>query len=173
MVFDGSMDFRPNVDAVLWFASEVWPHMRRARPEARFYVVGRNPTAQVRQLASLPGITVTGAVEDTRPWVACAAVYVVPMRMGGGVRLKLLQAMAMERGIVCTPMGAEGVPVRHGRELLLAGSPEAFARSALDLMSDPDRRAALGRAARRLVTARYDWSVLLPALDGIYPRLQP
>jgi polysaccharide biosynthesis protein PslH len=173
LVFDGSMDFRPNVDAVIWFASEVWPLIRRARPEARFYVVGRNPALQVRGLAGLPGVTVTGAVEDPRPWVARAAVYVVPMRMGGGVRLKLLQAMAMQRAIVSTPMGAEGVAVKHGRELLLAASPEAFARSALGLMLDPERRADLGRAARELVVSRYEWTALLPALDRVYPRLDP
>jgi glycosyltransferase involved in cell wall biosynthesis len=173
LVFDGSMDFRPNVDAAVWFASEVWPLIRRGRPEARFYVVGRNPAPQVRGLARLPGVTVTGAVEDPRPWVARAGVYVVPMRMGGGVRLKLLQAMAMERAIVSTPMGAEGVEVMHGRELLLATSPQAFARSVLGLMPDPERRARLGRAARELVVSRYNWSALLPALDRIYPGLDP
>jgi polysaccharide biosynthesis protein PslH len=169
LVFDGSMDFRPNIDAALWFASEVWPLIRQARPDARFYIVGRNPAPSVLHLASLPGIAVTGSVEDPRPWVAKAAVYVVPMRMGGGVRLKVLQAMAMERAIVSTPMGAEGLPVEHGREMLLAASPEAFARSALDLMADPERRAVIGRAARDLAASRYDWSVLLPTLDRVYP----
>ncbi|MFL5734160.1 MAG: glycosyltransferase [Chloroflexia bacterium] len=169
LVFDGSMDFRPNVDAALWFASEVWPLIREARPGARFYIVGRNPAPQVLRLADVPGITVTGPVDDPRPWVEKAAVYVVPMRMGGGVRLKVLQAMALERAIVSTPMGAEGVNVRHGREMLLATSPDVFARSTLDLMSNPARRAALGSAARHLAVSRYDWRVLLPALDQIYP----
>jgi sugar transferase (PEP-CTERM/EpsH1 system associated) len=173
LVFDGSMDFRPNIDAATWFAHEVWPRIKQARPDARFYIVGRNPVPQVLHLASLPGITVTGSVEDARPWVAKANVYVVPMRMGGGVRLKILQAMAMERAIVSTPMGAEGVPVEQGREMLLAASPEAFAQSAIRLMSDPERRAVLGRAARSLAVSHYDWSVLLPTLDRIYPRLDP
>jgi sugar transferase (PEP-CTERM/EpsH1 system associated) len=169
LVFDGSMDFRPNVDAALWFVNEAWPRIRQEKPGARFYIVGRNPAPEVLRLGNRLGITVTGAVEDPRPWVARAGVYVVPMRMGGGVRLKVLQAMAMERAIVSTPMGAEGIAVKHGREMLLAGAPETFARSVIDLMSDPERRAMLGRAARALAVSQYDWRVLLPLLDAIYP----
>ena len=168
LVFDGTMDFRPNVDAVLWFAAEVWPLIRAERPESRFYIVGRSPAPEVAALGSTPGITVTGAVDDPRPWVAGATVYVVPMRMGGGVRLKLLQAMAMERAVVSTPMGAEGVAAEHGTHLLVAHTPQAFARATLSLLSDPQRRASLGRSARRLVAGLYSWPTLLPRLDTLY-----
>ena len=169
VVFDGSMDFRPNVDAALWFAARVWPYVVEERTAARFFIVGRHPTPSVQTLGKLSGITVTGAVEDPRPWVAGAAVYVVPMRMGGGVRLKLLQAMSMQRAIVSTPMGAEGVPVEHGQHVLIARSPQGFARSVLDLLSERARRDSLGLAARELVASRYAWPILLPTLDRIYP----
>ncbi len=168
LVFDGTMDFRPNVDAVLWFASEVWPHVRRARPDAQFYIVGRNPSAEVLALGRRPGITVTGAVDDTRGWVAGATVYVVPMRMGGGVRLKVLQAMAMGCAIVSTPMGAEGITVQDGKEMLFAPTAVGFSRAVLRLLQDAELRAALGSAARRTAVTRYAWERLLPVLDEVY-----
>ncbi len=168
LVFDGSMDFRPNVDAVIWFVQEVWPRVKARRPQAEFYIVGRNPLPAVEALGNLPGITVTGAVLDTRPWVARATVYVVPMRMGGGVRLKVLQAMAMGCAIVSTPMGAEGIEVSHNREMVLARSASDFVQSVLLLLANAPRRATLGRAAQQLAMSRYAWDVLLPALDGVY-----
>jgi glycosyltransferase involved in cell wall biosynthesis len=169
LVFDGTMDFRPNVDAAVWFAGEIWPLIRSERPHAHFYIVGRNPSPQVLALANRPGITVTGVVDDPRPWVAGASAYVVPLRMGGGTRLKVLQAMAMERAIVSTPVGAEGIELENGRHMVLANSPGEIARATLDLLSDPSRRETLGRAARELVAERYAWRVLLPRLDSIYP----
>ena len=169
VVFDGTMDFRPNVDAVVWFAHKVWPLVRVERPPAHFFIVGRHPTPQVQALGDLPGITVTGAVDDVRPYVAAAKVYVVPVRVGGGTRLKLLQAMAMGCAIVSTSVGAEGVQVEHGRHLLIADAPQQFAQAVLSLLSDEARRQSLGMAARRLVTTRYTWQKLLPTLDAIYP----
>ena len=171
LIFDGTMDFRPNVDAVLWFAAEVWPRIRAERSDARFFIVGRNPSPQVLSLGETPGITVTGTVEDPRPWVASADVYVVPMRMGGGVRLKVLQALAMECAVVSTPMGAEGIAVTHNEHLLLASIAQDFAQAILTLLDDPMRRAALGTAARDLVSTRYAWDALLPTLDSLYTRV--
>jgi glycosyltransferase involved in cell wall biosynthesis len=170
LVFDGSMDFRPNVDAARWMVGEVWPLIRQERPRAQVYIVGRNPSEAVRSLAEEPGIHVTGEVDDTRRWVGAAAVYVVPMRMGGGVRLKVLQAMAMERAIVSTPMGAEGITVHDGGDIVLAARAQDFARAVLDLLSDPERRSALGREARELAVKQYAWEKLLPTLDKLYPR---
>lgn len=169
LVFDGTMDFRPNVDAVLWFAKDVWPMIRAERPHVRFYIVGRTPAPEVMALSEDPGIIVTGMVDDTRPWVAGSEVYVVPMRMGGGVRLKVLQAMSMERAIVSTPMGAEGIAVRPGKDMLLTFSPRGFANAVLLLLSDRDRRRALGTSARELVTNLYSWDSLMPTLDELYP----
>jgi sugar transferase (PEP-CTERM/EpsH1 system associated) len=168
LVFDGTMDFRPNIDAVLWFASEVWPLVRAERPHSRFYIVGRNPAPEVLALSEDTGIIVTGAVDDTRPWVAGAEVYVVPMRMGGGVRLKVLQAMSMACAIVSTPMGAEGIALRPGKDMLITFSAKGFANAILLLLSARDRRLALGRSARELVTSLYSWDSLLPVLDEIY-----
>lgn len=169
LVFDGTMDFRPNVDAVLWFASHIWPRVQAGRPNARFYIVGRNPAPDVIALANRPGIVVTGGVPDTRGWVAGASVYVVPMRMGGGVRLKVLQAMAMGCAVVSTPMGADGISVRPGTDLLLARRPDDFAATTLALLEDTDLRARLGRAARERVSNLYAWDNLLPVLDAVYP----
>ena len=169
VVFDGTMDFRPNVDAVLWFAQEVWPLVRAERPHAHFYVVGRNPAPEVLALSDDPGIIVTGMVDDTRPWVTGCEVYVVPMRMGGGVRLKVLQAMSLECAIVSTPMGAEGISVRPGKDMLLTFSPKGFANAILLLLSDPNRRRSLGASARELVSSLYSWDSLLPVLDELYP----
>ncbi|MEO6458480.1 MAG: glycosyltransferase family 4 protein [Chloroflexia bacterium] len=168
LVFDGTMDFRPNVDAVLWFAGNVWPLIKTERPGARFFIVGRNPSPQVLSLSETPGITVTGTVDDPRPWVASADVYVVPMRMGGGVRLKVLQAMSMGCAVVSTPMGADGIDVQHNKHLLLANSASDFAQATLTLLDDPAHCAALGTAARTLVSTRYAWDALLPTLDHLY-----
>ncbi|HKP53717.1 MAG TPA: glycosyltransferase family 4 protein [Chloroflexia bacterium] len=170
LVFDGSMDFRPNVDAVQWFVGEVWPLIMAEHSGARFYIVGRNPTREVLALGSTPGITVTGTVDDPRSWVAAATLYVVPMRIGGGVRLKVLQAMAMGCALVSTPVGAEGIAVQHGKEVLIAGSARSFAQATLSLLSDAQHRAALGYAARETAVARYAWQTLLPTLDRAYPR---
>jgi sugar transferase (PEP-CTERM/EpsH1 system associated) len=169
LVFTGKMDFRPNVDAVLWFARRVLPRIRQSVPQARLWVVGQRPHRRLAPLRHDPAITVTGWVEDVRPYIAGAVLYVAPLRMGGGTRLKLLEAMAMERALVATSLGAEGFPVTDGQELLLADDPESYAEAVVTLLQDPDRRTALGRAARAFVQARYDWKVLVPRLESIYP----
>jgi sugar transferase (PEP-CTERM/EpsH1 system associated) len=168
LVFTGKMDFRPNVDAVLWFAKEVLPRVRERVPDVRFWVVGQRPHPRLAALRKDPVITLTGSVEDTRPYIAGAAVYVAPLRIGGGTRLKLLEAMAMARAVVATRLGAEGYEVRDGRELLLADDAETFAAAVVSLLRDPARREALGRAARRFVERHYDWSVLAPRVEALY-----
>jgi glycosyltransferase involved in cell wall biosynthesis len=162
------MDYRPNVDAVMWFAAEIWPRIRAARPEARCLVVGQKPTQSVQALAGQAGVTVTGAVEDTRPYISGAGAYVAPLRLGGGTRFKLLEAMALGRPVISTTVGAEGFPVTSGRELLIADSPVDFAQAVLRVLADRGLGRALGEAGRAFVRAHYDWRVIVPKLETVY-----
>jgi sugar transferase (PEP-CTERM/EpsH1 system associated) len=168
VVFTGKMDYRPNVDAALWFAREILPLIRARRPEMQFYMVGQKPLTPLRKLDGRGGIVVTGLVDDARPYVAGAAVYVAPLRMGGGTRFKLLEAMALSRPIVSTRLGAEGFEVHAGRELLLADSPSAFAEAVLTLLDQPLQAQTLARAGYAFVKAGYDWSVIMPRLEAAY-----
>lgn len=165
LVFTGSMDWLPNEDAVLFFCRHILPIIRAAEPEARLSIVGRAPTPAVRKLAEDMGIVVTGRVDDVRPHVKEAAVYVVPLRIGGGTRLKIFEAMAMGKAVVSTTIGAEGLPVASGVHLLVADEPHAFARAVVSLMRDVERRRALEAAARGLVVERYDWSAVAGELE--------
>jgi glycosyltransferase involved in cell wall biosynthesis len=164
------MDFRPNVDAVLWFAREVLPLVRREAPGTRFWVVGKDPHPRLAPLAQEPGIEMTGWVEDVRPYIAAAGIYVIPLRIGGGTRLKVLEAMAMGKAIVSTTLGCEGFDLVPGQELVLADAPHDFARAVLDLMANAERRERLGRAARRFAGSRYDWRTIVPKLERVYSR---
>ena len=168
LAFTGKMDFRPNVDAVLWFVQEVLPLLRLSNPDLRFWVVGQNPHPRLASLADHPGVVVTGRVEDVRPYIAAAGVYVVPLRIGGGTRLKVLEAMAMGKAIVSTRLGCEGFDLVPDQELAIADTPAEFASAVLALLGDPDRRERIGRAARRFAGSRYDWSVIVPRLEKVY-----
>lgn len=168
-VFTGKMDFRPNIDAMAWFCAQVWPLVRASRPDATLAIVGRDPAPRVAALGDArQGITVTGAVPDTRPYIADAGVVVVPLRVGGGTRLKVLEAMAMARPIVATHLAVEGLDLAAGVEARLADDPAAFAAHVVALMADPAARAALGAAARRRVERDFAWSALVPRLAGLY-----
>lgn len=169
IVFTGTLDFRPNVDAVLWFVQEVLPLIRARHPAARFVVVGRSPAPVVRALHNGTTVEIAPDVADVRPYIASAAAYVIPMRMGGGIRLKLLEALAMQAPVVSTTMGAEGVPeLRNGEHLALADTPADFAAAVLRLLDDPAAGRRMGAAGRALVTARYEWQVIVPRLEEIY-----
>ncbi len=165
LVFIGSMDWLPNVDAVTHFAREILPRIRGAEPNVTFSIVGRAPTPAVQQLAELPGVEVTGRVDDIRPYLASAAVNVVPLRIGGGTRLKIYEAMAAGRATVSTRIGAEGLPTEHGRHLLLADDAAAFADAVVALLRNADERRTLASNARALVTSRYDWSIAATHLE--------
>ncbi|MBN1954743.1 MAG: glycosyltransferase [Anaerolineae bacterium] len=170
LVFTGKMDYRPNVDAVLWFARRVLPAVRRVVPQAHLWVVGQRPHRRLEPLRGDPGVTLSGRVDVIQPYIAGAAVYVAPLRMGGGTRLKLLEALAMERAVVATRLGAEGFPLTDGRELVLADDPQTFAAAVIGLLQEPERRAMLGRAGRAFVAGRYDWRALIPRLEQAYVR---
>jgi glycosyltransferase involved in cell wall biosynthesis len=171
LVFTGKMDYRPNIDAALWFAREILPRVRRAQPAARLAIVGQKPVPALAALAGQEGIDVLGGVPDIRPHIADSAVYVAPLRMGGGTRFKLLEAMALGRPIVSTTIGAEGFDVQSGRELLLADSPEALADCVLKILADPALAARLVSQARSFVAAYYDWAAIIPNLLGLHQSL--
>ncbi len=173
LVFTGTMDFRPNVDAVLWFAQEVLPRVQARVEDARFFAVGQRPHRRLDVLRGDPAVALTGFVEDTRPYIAGAAVYVVPLRMGGGTRFKILEALAMGKAVVSTTLGAEGFPVTHGRDLLLADEAEDFAQAVISLLNAPERRESLGRAGRAFIEARYDWRVIVPLVERAYESPNP
>lgn len=173
LLFTGKMDFRPNIDAVLWFGKYVLPLIQAQRPGTTFAIVGQRPHLRLDVLRDLPGVTITGYVDDVRPYLAGAKVYVAPLRVGGGTRLKLLEAMMMGKPIVATTLGAEGFPVVNGQELILADEPERFAREALDLLDNPARRTKLGGVGRAFAQANYGWDALIPQLEKIYHDRRP
>jgi glycosyltransferase involved in cell wall biosynthesis len=165
LVFTGSMDWLPNEDAMTFFCRDVLPLIRAEEPRVTLSIVGRAPTPAVRALANDRGVLVTGTVDDVRPHVGKAAVYVVPLRIGGGTRLKIFEAMAMGKAVVSTAVGSEGLPVVHDQHLLIADRPREFADAVLSLLRDGGRRQRLEAAARSLVVERYDWSAVAGQLD--------
>ncbi|MDA8219859.1 MAG: glycosyltransferase [Dehalococcoidales bacterium] len=168
VVFTGTMDFRPNVDAVVWFTRSVFPLVRHELSDARFVVVGNSPAPAVRQLASLPGVEVTGPVPDVRPYLTASAVYAVPMRIGGGVRLKVLEAMAAGIPVVSTSLGCAGTTAEAGRHFLRADREDDFARAVVGVLRREGALAEMVREARELVEARYHWGHLCPLLAAVY-----
>ncbi|MCB8945723.1 MAG: glycosyltransferase [Ardenticatenaceae bacterium] len=167
LVFSGKMDYRPNVDAVLWFAAEVWPLICAERPSTTWAIVGQKPHPRLEAVQGLPGVTVTGWVEQVQPYLAGAQVIVMPFRIGSGTRLKLIEAMAAGKAIVSTPIGAEGFPIEHDGELLLAETAEEMATAVLELLYHPQQRLRLGRAAQQFAQ-RYDWRQVVPLFEKIY-----
>src|SRR5678809_1787807 len=139
----------------LYFTDAILPRIRAQIPDVSFTVVGRNPGSHLSSLARL-GMTVTGTVADVRPHIDEAALYVVPLRAGGGTRLKIFEALAMAKAVVSTGVGAEGLPVTHGEHVMLADEPRTFARAVIRMFRDLDRLRRLEAAARALVVARYD-----------------
>lgn len=173
LVFTGAMEYRPNVDAVVWFADEVLPRIHAALPAVLFAVVGAKPTKAVLRLAERPGIVVTGRVPDVRPWLAHATLTVAPLRIARGVQNKVLEAMAMARPVLCTSAAAVGIDAVPERDLVVADDAPAFAAAALALLNDPCRREALGLAGRRRVEAAYDWRCKLAELDQALAATKP
>ncbi|HEY3289735.1 MAG TPA: glycosyltransferase, partial [Anaerolineae bacterium] len=147
LVFTGKMDFRPNIDAMMWFGQAVFPLIKARAPAAHLWIVGQQPGPRLDVLRADPAITITGAVDDVRPFIAGAQVYIAPLRVGGGTRFKLLEAMAMRRPIVSTSLGCEGFPVASGRELLIGDTPEAFAEQVVRLFNDDSLCAELTERA--------------------------
>lgn len=160
LVFTGSMDWLPNEDGMLYFVREILPRIRRVEPEVTLSIIGRAPTLAVKRLAEENGIQVTGRVDDVRPHVAKGEVYIVPLRIGGGTRLKIFEAMSMAKAVVSTTVGAEGLPVTTGRDLVIADEPARFAHAVVHLIRDAETRRRIESAARQLVVEQYDWGAV-------------
>src|SRR5512138_710124 len=158
LVFSGSMDWHPNEDAVCYFADEILPRIRVDIPGASFTIVGRNPSARVRELATRPGIVVTGTLDDVRPSIAEGSVYVVPLRTRSGTRIKIFESLSIAKAVVSTSVGAEGLALESGRHFLAADTAHDFAHAVTRLLRDPARRRSLGDAGRALVESSYSWS---------------
>jgi sugar transferase (PEP-CTERM/EpsH1 system associated) len=158
IVFTGSMDWLPNEDAIVYFMREIMPLIKARLPDATMTVVGRNPPRALADLSKEdPSLTITGRVDDVRPYIERAAAYVVPLRIGGGTRLKIFEAMAMEKAVVSTTVGAEGLPLSDGVELLLADEPGMFADAVVKVLTDSPYASALGQRAAAAVRQNYGW----------------
>jgi len=166
LVFTGAMDYWPNIDAVTWFAEEIFPLVRERHPEVTFFIVGSNPSADVSKLGARPGIHVTGRVADVRPYLAHATAAVVPMRIARRIQNKVLEAMAMGRPVVTTPEGFEGIKAIPGTELLVAADSRAFAEATVRAVEDPSV-ATMGSAARQRVLDDFSWPAKLEAIDRL------
>lgn len=170
IVFTGLMRYRPNADAVISFVREILPRIRRVRPEAVFTIVGSGVPPEVARLAG-PNVIVTGTVEDVRPYVARSAVFVVPLRMGSGTRLKVLEGLAMGKAMVSTKLGCEGIAVRDGEHLLIADEPADFARAVLRLFDARNEAAELRAHGRALIEREYSWRSIYGHLELFYEGL--
>jgi len=168
LVFTGSMDYLPNEDAMLYFAEAILPKIAEAIPRVRLTVVGRDPGPRLRELAnSNTRILVTGAVDDVRPYIARAACFIVPMRIGGGTRLKIFEAMSMAKPVVSTSVGAEGLPVSDGVDCMLADDPVMFAKRVVEVMSDRAAADRIGEQARVHVSAKFSWEAVTTEFSDI------
>lgn len=159
LVFLGSMDWMANIDGTLFFVQEILPLVRAQFPDVTFTIVGRNPPPRIKQLEEA-GIRVTGTVDDVRPYLAEAAVMVVPLRVGGGTRIKIFEGMASGIPVVSTRIGAEGLPVTHGKNILLADSPQDQATQIISLFKSPDKAETIGADGRHLVETKFGWSAV-------------
>jgi sugar transferase (PEP-CTERM/EpsH1 system associated) len=165
IVFTGQMDYRPNIDAVTWFAQAVLPRVRAQHPQARFAIVGRAPDDAVRALGAQPGVVVTGEVADVRGWLAAADVVVAPLRIARGVQNKVLEAMAMARPVVASTAAAEGID--HAGCVAVAGDASAYASAVCALLANPAEAERIGREARAQVQRRYGWAAQLAPLEAL------
>jgi glycosyltransferase involved in cell wall biosynthesis len=167
LIFFGAMNYYPNTDGAVYFAREVLPRLHARFPDLRLRIVGPCGPGPVMDLRS-DRVDVTGFVDDLRPEIERATIVIAPLRMGGGTRLKILEGMALGKPIVSTSIGAEGLDVVHGRDMLIADTPEVFAAEIGRVLTDPELAAGLGRAARQTAEARYSWRAAAAELESFY-----
>ncbi len=166
LVFSASMDWRPNVDGMLYFLDKIWPLVLELFPDSTLTIVGRSPMKVLKdKIANLESVTLTGTVKDVRPYIENASVYIVPLRIGGGSRLKILEAFSMRKPVVSTSVGAEGLEVESGRDLIIADDPHTFVSAIERLFQDSVLRERLGGEGRTLVEAKYQWEILSEKLE--------
>ena len=171
LVFTGSMDWLPNEDAIRYFTEQIMPRIKQSVPDVTLTVVGRDPYPGLVELSKQdPSVIVTGRVEDVRPYMDEAAVYIVPLRIGGGTRLKIYEAMAMAKPIVSTSIGAEGLPVTYGTEIVLADTPESFADAVVKLLHDQDLANTIGQRAATRVRKEFGWNTVAESFAAICER---
>lgn len=167
----GTMYWPPNVEGMHWFHEKVWPQVRAQVPQARLTLIGKNPPESLRALAANPNVEVTGYVDDLTPYLAETAVFVVPLHAAGGMRVKIVDAWCWGLPIISTAIGAEGIDLGDGENLLIADAPEEFARAVVTVLQEPQVQARLRANGRRWVEERYDWRRVYPAWDEVYARL--
>jgi sugar transferase (PEP-CTERM/EpsH1 system associated) len=170
IVFVGRMDYPANEDGVRWFCRQVLPFVQAQRPDTLLQIVGKYPSKEVKQLAS-PRVEVTGFVEDVRPFLKAATVCIIPLRVGGGTRLKILEGWAMGKAIVSTSVGAEGLTIKPEQDILIANDPRGFARQIVRALESPELRKSLGRAGRSVVESRYGWNMIGKCLEAVYEHI--
>ena len=171
LIYIGSMDWYPNEDAVGFFADEVLPRIQESVSDVRFSIVGGNPSARVQKLAERKGVVVTGRVPEIKPYFAEATVFVVPLRIGSGTRLKILEALAMGKAIVSTSVGAEGLDLKDGEEIFIADEPTALADAVTRLLTDAPLRRRIGKNGRARVERDYDWRSIGEKLHSLYTKI--
>jgi glycosyltransferase involved in cell wall biosynthesis len=171
LVFTGKMDYRPNVDAMLWFTEEIFPRIKTQILDAKLVIVGQKPHERLSHLQTMTDVIITGWVKSVSPYLRAASVYIAPLRMGSGTRLKLLEAMACECAIVATSTASAGLRDETRRAMIVADSAQELTEAIVELLSDPQRREQLGVLARQQVTRYYDWSTLIPQLLNVYTEI--
>lgn len=171
LIYIGSMDWYPNEDAVTFFADEVFPRIQENVPDVKFSIVGGNPSARVQKLAAREGVVVTGRVPEIKPYFAEATVFVVPLRIGSGTRLKILEGLAMGKAIVSTSVGAEGLDLKDDEEIFIADEPTAFSEAVSQLLKDPSLRRTVGENGRARVERDYDWRSIAEKLHLLYTNI--
>jgi glycosyltransferase involved in cell wall biosynthesis len=169
IIYTGGMNMFANSDAVMHLLRDMWDDIKAAIPGVKFFVIGQDPTPEILEIAnSDPAVVVTGFVDDIRPYVARSAVYVVPIRVGGGTRLKVLDALAQGKAIVSTSVGCEGIEVTDGKNIRIEDSAAEFAQATIELLRDNAARDILGSAARQLAVERYSWRGIGAVLNRVY-----
>ena len=169
IVFTGAMDWLPNEDAITFFCSQILPLIWQKKGSVKFYAVGKNPSPIIKDLAQRdPRVIITGRVDDVRPYIRRSRVSIVPLRIGGGTRLKILEAMALSKTIVSTSIGAEGIEYTDGKNILIGDSPQDFADKVLLVLNDPQKSREIGIEARKFVCGKYDWNIIGQKLKTIY-----